>query len=62
MNILFAENKAGLRQIMPYVMDTYGYHLDIVSNGQEAVDLVEANQEKYDLCLMDIIHAGHEWL
>ena len=36
------------------LMNEWGYHFDMASNGKEAIELVQKNNGKYDLCLMDI--------
>jgi len=54
MNILIAEDDPILQMLNRRMMDRWGYHFDIASNGAEAVEYVEKNPRKYDLCLMDV--------
>ncbi|MCU7920148.1 MAG: response regulator [Candidatus Thiodiazotropha sp. (ex Epidulcina cf. delphinae)] len=54
MNILIAEDSTMIQMIHRELMAFWGFDFDMASNGQEAVDLAQANNGKYDFCLMDI--------
>ncbi|MCU7919704.1 MAG: response regulator [Candidatus Thiodiazotropha sp. (ex Epidulcina cf. delphinae)] len=54
MNILIAEDSQIIQVIHRELMRHWGYGFDIASNGKEAVDFAQSNDDKYDLCLMDI--------
>ena len=54
MRILIAEDDVPLQLMDARLMKRWGFEFDIVSNGQEAVDQAQANEGKYDLCLMDV--------
>lgn len=54
MKILIAEDNPSLQIIDRELMDEWGFHCDIVSDGNEAINSVRNNNGKYDLCLMDI--------
>jgi CheY-like chemotaxis protein len=54
MRLLIAEGSPVLRNIFRERLRNDGFKFDIVSNGETAVMLAQRNQDKYDLCLMDI--------
>jgi two-component system, sensor histidine kinase len=54
MNLLIAEDDPSNRLILFLLTEYWGYNSDIVSNGKEAVILAKANEEQYDLCIMDL--------
>ncbi|MCF6257755.1 MAG: response regulator [Gammaproteobacteria bacterium] len=58
MKILIAEDNSDIRMLHQKRMSRWGYHVDLASNGKEAVDYVQKTGKKniahYDLCLMDI--------
>lgn len=54
MRILIAEDDPPLQIMAKRLMEHWGFDYDMASNGQEAVDHATANEDKYDLCLMDI--------
>jgi len=58
MKILVAEDNLDIRILHKKRLSQWGYHVDLASNGEEAVEHVQKSGEKgvthYDLCLMDI--------
>jgi len=58
MKILIAEDNSDIRMLHQKRMSRWGYHVDLASNGKEAVEYVQKTGNKkiahYDLCLMDI--------
>jgi CheY-like chemotaxis protein len=54
MNILIAEDNQVIQLLNAELMSDWGFEFDMVSNGIEAVEYVQRNKGKYDLCLMDI--------
>jgi len=52
MRILIAEDRPTLQAALRYLLADWGWHPDIVSNGQEAVDM--AFVHPYDLILLDL--------
>ena len=61
MDILMAEDRQSSQEVVKFLMDDWGYKLDIVLNGREAV--AKARKRQYDVCLMDIdmpVMDGHE--
>jgi CheY-like chemotaxis protein len=54
MNILIAEDDLANQNVAELMMKMWGFEFDITSNGKEAVERVQGNHGKYDLCLMDI--------
>lgn len=54
MKVLIAEDTPMLQEMISEYMDSLGFDFDIASNGQEAVNLAEAKDGQYDICLMDV--------
>jgi len=58
MKILIAEDNPGIRMLHQEQLGQWGYHVDLASNGKEAIERIQKSSEKgvanYDLCLMDI--------
>ncbi|MES9883516.1 MAG: response regulator, partial [Sedimenticola sp.] len=54
MNILIAEDNKVIQTLNKALMRSWGFDFDMASNGQEAVNLAQDNEGKYDVCLMDI--------
>lgn len=54
MNILIAEDDSLIQEMTGFLMESWGFDFDMVTNGREAVDHALNNQGKYDLCMMDI--------
>ncbi len=54
MNLLIAEDDPSNRIILFLLMEYWGYNSDIASNGKDIVKLAKANEEQYDLCIMDL--------
>ncbi|WP_020399378.1 ATP-binding protein [Kordiimonas gwangyangensis] len=52
LKVLIAEDNAINQMLIEKILERYGWELKLVSNGREAVDLVE--QGSFDLVLMDI--------
>jgi len=50
--ILVAEDHPVNQKLMKKMLNHFGYHPDIVSDGKEALDMLK--KEDYDLCLMDL--------
>ena len=53
LKILIAEDDRELRQLFSHVLNRYGYTVTCVSNGQEALDALDA--EFYDMIISDIM-------
>ena len=54
MKVLIAEDTPMLQNLAVELMNLWKYDFDIVSNGQEAVNLAKTKEGQYDICLMDI--------
>jgi CheY-like chemotaxis protein len=54
MNILIAEDNPVIQMLDSALMQTWGFAFDLASNGIEAMEYVQRNRGKYDLCLMDV--------
>lgn len=52
--ILMAEDNAINRKLASFIIRRAGYKLDVVDNGQEAIDLFLANPDRFDIILMDV--------
>ncbi|MCL2845885.1 MAG: response regulator [Chitinivibrionia bacterium] len=52
--ILLAEDMAINREVLLAIMEDTGVEIDCAENGAEAVEMVAANPEKYELILMDM--------
>ncbi|MBF0265259.1 MAG: response regulator [Gammaproteobacteria bacterium] len=52
--ILLVEDNPMNQEIILGLLDGSGIHVDVVSNGQEAVDKFKASPDKYELILMDL--------
>ncbi|MEA3353676.1 MAG: ATP-binding protein [Campylobacterota bacterium] len=53
-NILLVEDNEMNKEIICSLLDSFNLNIDIASNGQEALEMFIANQNKYSLILMDI--------
>jgi PAS domain S-box-containing protein len=53
--ILVAEDDLGVRNLVEMVLKKFGYQVIIAVDGQQAVDLFRANEQRIGLVLMDII-------
>ena len=53
-NILLVEDNKINQEIIIGLLEETNIHVDIASNGQEAVELFHQNKDKYDLIFMDI--------
>jgi signal transduction histidine kinase/CheY-like chemotaxis protein/HPt (histidine-containing phosphotransfer) domain-containing protein len=53
-NILLVEDNKVNQTVILGLLDESGINIDIANNGQEALDLIKNNKEKYELILMDI--------
>lgn len=51
MKLLIAEDQLAFQRTILFLIKGWGYKADIVSNGQEALEM--ANNNCYDICLMD---------
>jgi CheY-like chemotaxis protein len=54
MNILLADDSADIREIYQLAFRLKGHQLNTVSNGQEAVQLLEQAAEPFDAVVLDI--------
>lgn len=54
MRILIAEDSHIIKLVHKALMDAWGFHYDIVSNGEEAVDYARKTGGNYDLGIMDV--------
>lgn len=52
LNILVAEDNGTNRKILSKILEYAGHNVDLVENGEQALDLLEINQ--YDLAIMDM--------
>jgi CheY-like chemotaxis protein len=52
--ILLAEDNPINQKLARFMLNKAGYHLDIVTNGKEAVEAVTKNPDTYDIILMDV--------
>lgn len=52
--VLLVEDNVFNQTVIQGLLEDMGVELDIANNGQEAVDTVSQNDERYDLVLMDI--------
>ncbi|MFC2140898.1 two-component regulator propeller domain-containing protein [Acidobacteriota bacterium] len=52
--ILLAEDNPINQKLARFMLTKAGYHLDIVNNGKEAVEVVTKNPGTYDIILMDV--------
>jgi CheY-like chemotaxis protein len=53
--ILVVEDDPAVRHLMGSLLTTFGYGVILAENGDDAVELFEANWEKIDLALLDVI-------
>jgi CheY-like chemotaxis protein len=54
MKILIAEDDEILRIYYKELMTNWSFDFELVKNGREAVNRITDNENRYDLCLMDI--------
>lgn len=54
MNVLVAEDEKRLAEALRYLLEREGYHVDVVHDGQQALDYVESPLA-YDLFIFDIM-------
>lgn len=54
MNILIAEDHPILQLLNQKLMHNWGFDFDMASDGVEAVEYVQKNAGRYDLCIMDV--------
>ncbi|MBO6739152.1 MAG: CHASE domain-containing protein [Phycisphaerales bacterium] len=52
--VLLAEDGADNQRLIAHLLRKVGYEIEIVSNGQEAIDRYLANRERFELILMDM--------
>ena len=52
--ILLVEDNAVNRKLATFILSSGGYHLEVATNGKEAVELYTANPGSFDLIFMDI--------
>ena len=52
--ILLVEDNPLNQKLAIHMLSKAGYHIEVAKNGQEAVDMVSVEPEKYDLVFMDI--------
>ena len=53
MRILLAEDEQDMSRVLAAIFKHEGYDIDVAANGQEAVNLAEANS--YDCMIMDVM-------
>ena len=53
-NILLVEDNTVNQEIITGLLENSGINIDIANNGKEAVDIFNANKDKYELILMDL--------
>ncbi len=58
LRILLAEDNPINRKLAGFMLTKAGYKLDVVTNGQEAVDVFTASPQNYDIILMDVHMPG----
>ncbi|MCI5105896.1 MAG: response regulator [Pseudomonadales bacterium] len=51
--ILLVEDNEMLAEMFPELLESLGYEVELARDGQEALDLYQANREKYDLVITD---------
>jgi two-component system cell cycle sensor histidine kinase/response regulator CckA len=53
--ILIAEDHEGLRELARETLANLGYHILLASDGEEAVRVFQANRDRVDLLLLDVV-------
>jgi two-component system chemotaxis response regulator CheY len=51
--VLYAEDLRELREVMRVIVETEGYHIDTVSDGDEALERLREDPSAYDLLITD---------
>ncbi len=51
--ILLVEDNEMLAEMFPELLESLGYEVELARDGQEALELYQANREKYDLVITD---------
>ncbi len=51
--ILLVEDNEMLAEMFPELLESLGYEVELARDGQEGLDLYQANREKYDLVITD---------
>ncbi|HBB92992.1 MAG: hypothetical protein A2X22_07285 [Bacteroidetes bacterium GWF2_49_14] len=54
-SILLVEDNKLNQRLMESSLRRFGFHIDLANNGLEAVELYQANPDKYCLIIMDIM-------
>lgn len=52
--ILLVEDNAVNRKLATFILSSGGYHMEVATNGREAVELYSAHPDSFDLIFMDI--------
>ncbi len=60
LRVLLVEDNVANQKLVNYILQDRGYHVEIASDGQEAIALTERNQ--YDVILMDVQMPGMDGL
>lgn len=55
MNVLVAEDEKRLADALRFLLEREGYRVDVVYDGQSALEYIEAGTEPYDLFILDIM-------
>jgi DNA-binding response OmpR family regulator len=53
--ILIVEDDPAVRHLLALVLKSFGYGVILAGNGDQAIELFEANWQKIDLALLDVI-------
>ena len=56
--VLLVEDEASLRQMTALVLRRLGYRVQEASSGEEALSLAQANRDKIDLLMTDVLMPG----
>ncbi|MGF1706963.1 ATP-binding protein [Enterovibrio baiacu] len=54
LNVLVAEDSKANQMVVKLMLEKAGHHVVVANNGQEAIDIIEAQQAPFDLILMDM--------
>ncbi|MDR3402022.1 MAG: response regulator [Chthoniobacter sp.] len=57
-NILLIDDDAGIRTVLSVVLNTRGYRVTVVANGEEGLELIRARPDKFALVITDLSMPG----